>query len=322
MIYKKKKRNRQSVRGRLPRGIVLATAVVTLGAFILLSDANQLLIAQEASAEAAKPASDELFYLPLIIEPAACPTTSGNTYSAGSALQFDPDDPVRPAHLHADKNLALRGSSLNTDPALRRELLDFGKDDPTQPPQIATLFSPARVPLLLNFYQIGQWIWASPPDPGHRGDPETNPPVTAIGLATVPGESLSVPTSGYSIGGGMEVIVIFADKDTIALRYTREDSSGAPGYTLHVDNICTDPNLLALYESLDDPGGPRYEYKPPSERPYSYNLPNLPAGKPFGTAPYSEIVVAVVDTGTFMDTRSCDAWWQIRPGYEGSCPKP
>ncbi len=229
---------------------------------------------------------------------------------------------MRPAYEHADKNLALRGYSLNTDGALKRELLNFGSDDPKQPPQMATLFTPARVPPLLNFYRAGQWIWAAPPEPGHRGDPITSPPVTALGLATVPGESLHVPRSGYDIGGGMEVLLIFADEDTVALRYTREDSSGSPGYTMHVDNICTDPNLLALYESLDDPGGPRYVYKPPGQRPYAYDLPNLPAGQPFGTARDSEIVVAIVDTGTFMDPRSCNAWWQVRPGYGGAWPPP
>ena len=48
----------------------------------------------------------------------------------------------------------------------------------------------------------------------------------------------------------MEVLVIFADEDSIALRYTREDSSASAGYTVHIDNICTDPNLLALYDRM------------------------------------------------------------------------
>jgi hypothetical protein len=49
-------------------------------------------------------------------------------------------------------------------------------------------------------------------------------------------------------------------------------------------------------------------------------LPALPAGKPLGVARTSEIVVAVVDTGNYMDPRSCNEWWQIRPGYAGVCP--
>ena len=133
-------------------------------------------------------------------------------------------------------------------------------------------------------------------------------------MQTTPGESLHVPESGYTIGGGMQVIVIFADEDTVALRYTREDSSGSAGYTMHVDNICTDPNLLALYNSLDVPAGPRYVYPQPD----SYDLPNLYAGQSFGTARSTEIVVAISDTGTFMDLRSCNEWWRFRLDY-GDC---
>lgn len=254
-------------------------------------------------------------YLPFVARPYTCPTTSAHTYSSGIAHQFDHDDPVRPAYNHADKNIELRGYILNTDPGLTRDLVDYGSDDPTQPPQFATMFEPARVPELIAFYRVHNWIWAPSPNPGTRGTPITDWPVTALGLRTTPGEMLHVPKSGYDIGGGMEAIVLFADQDTIALRYTREDSSASPGYTVHVDNICTDPNLLTLYSELDDPNGPRYEY--PNR---SYQLPNLYAGQPFGTARGSEIVVAIVDTGAFMDPRSCNEWWQIQPGYSGPCP--
>jgi hypothetical protein len=251
-------------------------------------------------------------HLPLVLrEQYTCPVTSSNSYAYGIALQYDTDDPVRPAHLHADKNLALRSYS-PTDPPLR-ELVAYGTEDP-QPPQFATLFQAHRVPPLVGFYRAHNWTWADSPEPGTRGDPITDYPVTALGLQTTPGEALHVPESGYNIGGGMEVLVLFADEDSIALKYTREDSA-ALGYTVHIDNICTDPNLLTLYNTLDDPAGPRYQY--PNA---SYNLPNLPAGKPFGTARGTEIVVAIADTGAFQDPRSCSAWWQIRPGYAGSCP--
>jgi uncharacterized repeat protein (TIGR01451 family) len=246
-----------------------------------------------------------------------CPTTSTHQYSSGTAYQYDPDDPVRPAYNHADKNLELRGYTPNTDPDLQRELVDYGSADPTQPPQLATLFSPNRVPAFSGFYQVHHWNWAPSPAPGTRGDPITSPPVTALGMQSTPGEILYVPTSGYNIGGGMEAIVLFADEDTISLKYARQDSAGAPGYTVHIDNICTDPNLLALYNQLDDPAGPRYVF--PNAR---YDLPILYDGQPFGTAQGTEIVVAIVDTGAFMDTRSCNEWWQIRPGYTGTCPPP
>jgi hypothetical protein len=290
--------------------LVVGLVVSTLLVFSMMgtSDASNLLLDLTPTA---------YVYLPFVARYGyTCPTTSSNTYSSGIAHQYDQDNPVRPAYDHADKNLALRSYAINTDPGLKRELVDYGSDDPTQPPQFATLFSPYRVPNLSGFHQVHHWVWAPSPDPGSRGGPITSPPVTALGLQTTPGEILRVPTSGYDIGGGMEVLVLFADEDSIALRYTREDSSGSQGYTVHIDNICTDPNLLALYNLLDDPSGPRYDF--PS---YSYPLLNLPAGKPFGTARSAEIVVAITDTGSFMDPRSCNEWWQIRPGY-GDCPPP
>lgn len=257
-------------------------------------------------------------YLPVVYKQ-GCPTTSSNQYTAGTAYQYDDDNPVRLAYNHADKNLALRGYVLNTSPYIRRELVDYGTDD-LKAPQFATLFNPPRVPPLVNFYQVHHWQWAPSPNPGHRAEPIASPPVTALGLQTTPGETLRVPESGYDIGGGMEVIVLFADADSIALRYTREDSSGSPGYTLHLDRICTDPNLLALYNALDAPNGPRYVYKPPTHRPYWYDLPNLYAGQPLGVARGYEVVIAVTDSGTFMDPRSCNDWWLTRPGYTGTCP--
>lgn len=257
-------------------------------------------------------------YLPLIIAPVSapneCPSSSTHSYTGGPAFQFDNDNPVRPAYNHADKNIELRGYILNTDPNLQRELVDYGSGDPTQPPQFATLFSPYKVPQLSKFYRVRHWNWAPSPNPGTPSTPITNPAVTALAFALPPGTSLHTPISGYDIGAGMEVIVLFADEDTLTLHYTREDSA-AVGYTLHIDNICTDPNLLNLYNSLDNPNGPRYDY--PSA---GYNLPTLPAGKVFGITSGEDMVIAITDTGAFQDPRSCNDWWQIRPGYPGSCP--
>jgi hypothetical protein len=266
--------------------------------------------------------ADHFLFLPLIAGPRTstfeCPLSSSNVYQSGSAFQYELDDPVRPASNHADKNIELRGYGPNTDPTLVHGLVDYGSGDPTQPPQLATLFSPPRVPAFATLYRVNNWVWAPTPDPGTRGDPITDWPVTALGVATTPGEPLYVPTSGYDIGSGLEVIVLYADAESVALKFAREDSAGAPGYTVHIDGICTDPNLLALYEGLDDPAGPRYVFRPPAQRPYAYGLPTLAAGQPVGLARGVETVVAIVDTGGFMDPRSCNEWWQVRPGY-GSC---
>jgi len=283
-------------------GILFLIGVVLIG---LLATSANLRAQGSVSARA---------YLPIALSPDACPTTSTNNYASGFVSQFDMDNPVRPAYNHADKNIELRGYVLNTDSNLQRELVDYGSDDPTQPPQLATLFEPNRVPTISGFYQVYQWNWSSSPQPGERAEPITQPKVTALGFDLEAGTTLHAPTSGYDIGGGMEVVVLFADEDTVTLHYTREDT-GALGYTLHIDQICTDPNLLALYNSLDDANGPRYDVSSGG-----YNLPTLPAGQVFGTIGSGEMILAVADTGTYQDARSCFEWWQIRPGYSGSCP--
>ena len=299
---------------------VLAIALTLLCALVISLTSQPRAVAAEPDALSPPPR----VYLPLVFgsspPPFACPTSSANNYASGTATQYDLDNPVRPAQAHADKNLALRGYTPNTDAGLRRELVNYGADDPTMPPQLATLFQPARVPPLSGFYRVHDWNWNPSPEPGTPGAPLMTWPVTALGLQVIPGETLQVPVSGYDIGQGYEVIVLYADERRVALHYAREDSAGAPGYTVHLDGLCTDPNLLALYTGLDAAAGPRYVYRPPNQRPYNYPLPALPAGKPLGVARASEIVVAVVDTGRFMDPRSCNEWWLIRPGYTGVCP--
>lgn len=247
-------------------------------------------------------------YLPQLVKPgtSGCPGSSGNSYQAGPAYQRDTDNPVRPAYNHADKNLSLRGYSPTN---ASKGFVNHGSTDPTQPPQLATLFNPNRVSTFSSTHRANNWNWQPSPNPGSAGSAITDWPVTVLGMQTTGGEGLYVPTSGYDLGGGMEVLVLFADADTIVFKYTRDDSAAPNGYAVHVDNICTDPNLLALYNSLDS--GARYVYQ---GYPYAYNLPNLPAGRQFGTARGTEIRVAVVDSGAFMDPRSCGDWWLIRPG--------
>ncbi len=118
-----------------------------------------------------------------------CPVTSGNGYSVGIAYQRDTDNPVRPAYNHADKNLGLRSYGPTAGPL--RELVNYGSDDPAQPPQLAQVFTPNRVPPVLNLYRVNNWNWAPSPNPGTRGAPITTWQVTALGLSTAPGGRLT-----------------------------------------------------------------------------------------------------------------------------------
>jgi hypothetical protein len=125
----------------------------------------------------------------------------------------------------------------------------------------------------------------------------TDPEVTLAGMAVAPGETIHVPGSGYEIGAGYEVLVLYASKERITLKYTREDNV-VWGYTIHVENVCVEPSLLALYESWNQAGRD--------------HLPALRAGQAFGRARTDEIGVAIRDTGAFLDPRSRKDWWKGR----------
>jgi hypothetical protein len=122
-----------------------------------------------------------------------------------------------------------------------------------------------------------------------------DPPVTALGFETRCGDTLHVPSSGYSIGQGWEVLVLYASDERIALKYTREDNV-VYGYTLHVEGVCVEPRLLSLYEACDTEGRGR--------------LPALREQQAFGRARGQGTVVAIRDHGRFLDPRSRKDWWQ------------
>ncbi len=67
---------------------------------------------------------------------------------------------------------------------------------------------------------------------------------------------------------------------------------------MHLENVCVEPGLLALYARWNNQGRKQ--------------LPALRAGQTIGTARGPEIGVAIRDTGSFMDPRSRKDWWQGR----------
>ena len=115
--------------------------------------------------------------------------------------------------------------------------------------------------------------------------------------AAWPEEIIRVPDSGYSLGSGYEVLVLYASTNRITLKYTLDDNV-VWGYTVHVENVCVDPNLLALYQTWNSAGRGQ--------------LPALRNGQAFGRARDSEIGVVIRDNGAFMDPRSRKDWWQGR----------
>jgi len=194
----------------------------------------------------------------------------------------------RPAAQHGDLNLALRGYSRTTAKA---GLIDLGGRTDSRAPQLAGLFADKRGPVFSSVYRANQWDWGR----NARGAPITDFEVTVAGLAAQPGEAVHVPNAGYSIGSGYTVLVLYADANRVTLKYTGEDSV-VNGYTLHIESVCPEPSLLALYERMNAAGRSR--------------LPALRAGQALGRARGNEIQVAIRDTGRFMDPRTRKDWWR------------
>ncbi len=231
--------------------------------------------------------SDYTIYLPLATNPARGCNTPANTYGRVSpTVKTD-----RPAAEHPDINLTIRGWS-RTSAAL--SLVHYGGDTDDLAPQIDGMFSPKRLPRFTSAYRVNQWSWQCM----CRGGPITAWDVTLLGMATSPGEPLSIPDSGYDIGGGHETLVLYATENRLTLKYTVEDNV-AWGYAVHLEGVCVDPDLLRLYHTLDAAGRDQ--------------LPALRAGQPFGRAAGSEILIAIRDNGTFLDPRSQKDWWKSYP---------
>jgi hypothetical protein len=226
-------------------------------------------------------------YLPFIVRAEVCQPIPGESYGDLS-VNSAPTNP--PAEEHPDLNLALRGYEL-TD--ADKGLVDYGGGSDPNAPQLPGLFADNRTATFSNVYQVYGWDWGC----NCRGSLVTDPEVTMAGLAVAPGETIHVPDSGYTIGDGYEVLVLYATPDRITLKYTPDDHV-IWGYTLHIENICVEPRLLAFYQSWNEAGRD--------------HLPALRAGQAFGRARDSEIGVVIRDDGAFMDPRSRKDWWQGR----------
>ncbi|MCB9098700.1 MAG: LysM peptidoglycan-binding domain-containing protein [Anaerolineales bacterium] len=193
----------------------------------------------------------------------------------------------RPADKHGDINLALRGYS-KTEAQLG--LIDMSGPTDHRAPQLAGLFKDHRTGVFTTTYRVNNWDWGS----NSRGSVITDFETTLGGLKVEPGEIIRVPGAGYDIGQGNQVLVLYASRERITLKYTGEDTV-ATGYAIHVEGICTEPSLLALYERMNSEG--------------RRHLPALKAGQAFGRARGEEIQVAIRDTGRFMDPRVRKDWW-------------
>lgn len=248
--------------------------------------AGVLFLARAAGVQAQEVAGVRV-HLPLVAVSARCPAATGESYAA---LSVEPPPLGAPAAQHPDLNLALRGY---TPTGGYLGLVDYGGPFDPSAPQLYGLFGDQRTALFTRLHRVYDWNWAC----NCRGGPLTHPPVTLAELAAAPGERIHLPESGYTIGSGFEALVLYAAAERITVKYTREDNV-IHGYTLHLEGICVDPELLALYQALDAAG-----------RSY---LPALRAGQALGRVEGNAVGVAIRDSGAFLDPRSRKDWWRGR----------
>ena len=261
-----------------------------------------LALGRGTTATGVGPAPTALLYFPLVMRPVpptptptatpVCQPIPGATYGTLSIVGAPSD---RPAEAHADLNLALRGYTTATGEYVG--LLDNCGAVPGdyRAPQLRGLFSDRRRPTFLGVYWVYQWDWAC--NCRSSGVENRWGPSFAT-LATTPGEVLYVPDSGYRIDAPQdyEVLVLYASPERITLKFTREDNV-VQGYTLNLEDICVDPNLLALYQACNAAG--------------RRNLPALRARQPLGHARGAELGFAIRDAGNWMDPRNCADWWRL-----------
>lgn len=218
-----------------------------------------------------------------------CPATSERSYAL---VPVDGGGAEHPDALHADLNLSLRGYEPVDAPLT---LIDVDGPADSDAPQLAGIFEDGRLPAFVAAYQVHGWDWSC----GEHGCPVAPPDpnaVTLLGLGVHPGEPLSIPSRRAPIyAGGFKALVLYADEDSVTLGYTRADSV-ANGYSVHIENLCVDPALVALYRAANASG--------------RLGLPGLYNGEILGVARGSEVDVATRDRGAFLDPRTRKNWWR------------
>ncbi len=217
--------------------------------------------------------------------PDPCEPIAGVSYSS---LSTEGPKTDRSPPKHPDLNLKIRGWEIAGGTTLG--LVDIAGPTDDKAPRLNTIFSDDQVPGFATNYAVYQWDWQQ----SKKGGLITDWEVTLTGMKTVPGQILELAKSGYDIGGGKQARVLFADEDSITLKYTREDNV-VKGYTIHMVGLCVEPSLKALYDAKDAAG--RNE------------LPALAGNEPVGRARTTEIKVTIRDTGAFMAPRSKKDWW-------------
>jgi hypothetical protein len=237
-------------------------------------------------------------HLPLLVhQPAlehSCPENSTAVWPEMAPWQ----SLIAGAALSPDLNLNVRGW-VPVDEYLGFVSYPYPPEEPPDtlhPLQLSNIADSTSASFMQT-YQVNDWDWAGCRCPVPRSSSPY--PVTMLGLRTAPGQALRIASRNVPVDpAGYAAIVLYADARQIAVKYTGEDRVDN-GYLLHLVNLCVDPNLVALYQRLDAAG--------------RRTLPVVTNLSAIGVALGYEVDVIVRDSGSFLDPRSRQDWWQDQP---------
>ncbi len=203
-----------------------------------------------------------------------------------------------PAATNFDKNpCAVRGCTPITGGV--KNFIDFGHAVDKKLPDLYGLLN--RDVQFGTLYNVNSWNQVA----GKAGDAIPRPKdlpdqfdyAPAVGIKTSGGESVRVPKSGYEVTSGYQAVILYADKNSVAIKYTPADSVAA-GYTIHLYNINVKQNILDIYQKAVEGG--------------RLQLPAVPAGFEVALTKDGEMITIMRDTGDFMDIRWRE-WWVNKP---------
>jgi hypothetical protein len=265
--------------------VLLCVGIACL--FLALLAPPTVIATRQTSGEAAtgvrSTATTSYVYLPALHK-SGCEPIPGVSYGAVSPDPVVGIDPQNDYHI----NLALRGYTPVDE---LKAIFDIGTGIEPNAPQFRYLFADVRTPAISTVYALYKWDSnCNCPSEGIV----TSPAVSIVGLATVPGEIIHLPDSGYEISPGYDAMVLYASETRLVAKYTREDDI-VGGYTLYLENLCVEPSLLVLYRSLNAAG--------------RQQLPALTGRQPVGRALGREIGVSIRDAGQTQDPRARNSWW-------------
>ncbi|HRV92542.1 MAG TPA: hypothetical protein P5526_10305 [Anaerolineae bacterium] len=232
-----------------------------------------------APAEAAAAGSREEQPTDVQAEAFSAPSGSSNSYEL---VPLEGEKDKRPAAEHGDLNLALREPEpIDQEPALK----DVGAGIDPGAPNLGAIFSPD----IVQTYGIHNWDWGC----NCKGDLIDDGKSILVGIKTTPGDPIFIPpTTSPIFGGEVFAVVLYASEDSLTFAYAR-DGTVAQGYAIHYQGLHVDPNLLAKYNEAT-----------------GNDVVGLTLDTPVGVAASDELLVAVRDKGTFMDSRSINDWWK------------